>query len=101
MSHPASVRAAALRWAAAAAALPPAPASCSGSENLRPLSLGDAAPVVNVTANGSTKRVVTANLTAPLLVLHGESRVARCAASGGRSHVPLPNPTQCTDPCTR
>jgi hypothetical protein len=55
---------------AAAAALPPPPASCAGAVNTRPLSPGDAAPVVNATANGSTKRLITANLTAPLIVLH-------------------------------
>ena len=55
---------------AAAAPLPPPPATCVGAVNTRPPTPGDAAPVVNSTANGSTKRLVTANLTAPLIVLH-------------------------------
>lgn len=53
-----------------AIALPPPPASCAGTINSRPLTDGDAAPIVNTTSNGSTKRVISANLTAPLLLLH-------------------------------
>lgn len=59
-----------LLLAGAAAALPPPPPSCSGTINTRPLSSGDATPIVNTTSNGSSKRVITANLTAPLLLLH-------------------------------
>lgn len=55
---------------AATASLPPPPATCSGTINALPITLGDDAPVVKTTANGSTKRVVTANLTAPLSVIH-------------------------------
>jgi isopenicillin-N N-acyltransferase-like protein len=56
--------------AASAVALPPSPPSCAGAVNARPLTPGGAAPVLNTTANGSSKRVVTDNLTAPLTVLH-------------------------------
>ena len=51
-------------------AMPPPPTSCSGSINTRPLTVGDNAPIINTTSNGSTKRLVTANLTAPLSVVH-------------------------------
>ena len=62
--------AAALVAIAAAAALPPPPATCAGAVNTLALSPGDAAPVLNTTANGSSKRQVTAGLAAPLTVLH-------------------------------
>jgi hypothetical protein len=55
---------------ACASALPPPPASCSGTINSKALNYADDAPVVNTTAGGSTKQLVTANLTAPLSVLH-------------------------------
>lgn len=51
-------------------ALPPIPATCQGTINARPLTMGDESPIVNTTANGSSKRVISANLGAPLSVLH-------------------------------
>lgn len=63
-----------LSAAAAAAAetppLPPPPATCNGKINSLPITLGDDAPIVNTTANGSTKRIVSENLSTPLFVIH-------------------------------
>ena len=59
-----------LASAVSATALPPPPATCAGTVNTRPLTTGDGLPIANITANGSTKRVITANLTAPLTLLH-------------------------------
>jgi hypothetical protein len=56
--------------AATAAPLPPPPATCAGTVNARPITPGDGQPILNSTANGSSKRVITANLTAPLTLLH-------------------------------
>ena len=50
--------------------LPPPPSTCAGAVNLRAITPGGAAPVLNTTATGSSKRVVTEGLSAPLIVLH-------------------------------
>jgi hypothetical protein len=50
--------------------LPPPPSTCAGAVNLRAITPGGSAPVLNTTANGSSKRVVTEGLSAPLIVLH-------------------------------
>ena len=67
----------------AAAAMPPPPPSCAGTINSRPLTTADGAPIVNSTSNGSTKRVITANLTAPLLLLHVYGSVYEMQAAVG------------------
>ena len=59
-----------LFFASAEASLPPPPASCSGKINTLPITYGDDAPIVNFTANGSSKRIVSANLSTPLFVIH-------------------------------
>ena len=69
--------------ARASATLPPPPASCKGQINSRPLSLGDDVPIVNTTSNGSTKRVVTANLSAPLLLVHAYGSIYEMHAAVG------------------